>query len=293
MKTQRFKETLTAYLFIFPNYVIYLTFTIFPMIWVLYFAFTNFNIFTYKFIGLKNFRIAFQDEVFLQSVVNTLIYTLGTVVPQMAGGLLIAVFLNLKAIKMRYFIRLSIFLPYIISTVALSFTWLYILDTHSGPLNLLLGTFGIPKIGWLSDIKTALFSVSVTGIWWRLGFNMIVYLAGLQNIPDELIEAAKIDGASEVSTFFRVILPLLKPITFFLLVMNTIASFQIFAQVFIMTQGGPINSTTTVVHQIYLNTFQGFKLGYASALSVLLLLAILAITFLNFMISGRDYAEHE
>lgn len=159
--------------------------------------------------------------------------------------------------------------------------WLYLYDTNSGILNRILNGLGLESVGWVSSTTMSMISVAVMSIWNQVGYNMILFLSGLQGIPEHLYEAASIDGATRWQKFRHITIPQLAPTTFFVFVMACIHSFQVFGQVLIVTNGGPVNSTTTIAHQIYKNGFEYFHMGYASAQAVVLLLIILAITVVN------------
>jgi len=271
-----------AYVFIAPNVLIYLVFIFIPLVSSLVLSLTNYNLFTLKWVGLENYTVMLRDSHFVKSIGNTFQYAFFSIFPSMSIGLLSAVILN-GNIPGKSLFRTFIYLPNIISLVASSLAWVFILNSSpDGIANRLLAVFGQSSVEWLADINLAMPSVIVMSIWGQIGFNMIVYLAGLQSIPASLYEAATIDGAGRIKQFFGITFPLLKPTTFFLFVMACISSFQVFGQVYIMTGGGPLNSTTTIVHQIYQNAFQGYKMGYASAQAVLLLLIIFSLTLVNF-----------
>jgi ABC-type sugar transport system permease subunit len=165
--------------------------------------------------------------------------------------------------------------------------WLWIYEPALGLLNVVIGHAGIPRQKWLYDVRLALPSVVVMSVWKEVGYNMIVYLAGLQSIPGYLYEAATIDGAGEARRFVHVTWPMLRPITFFLLVTGLIANFNVFEQVQVLTGGGPMNSTTTVVHQIYDRAFSDFQMGYASAMAVTMLVVVALVTLANFRLGDR------
>jgi len=270
-----------GYLLIAPSYFIYFVFTLIPIFWSLAMSFTDFNFRQMNFVGLDNYIRLFQDAVFMRALWNTIYFTILTIFPAIALGLIMAVFLNRKIRGLGFF-RTFFYLPNILSVVAVSMAWLYLMDTNAGILNRIIHTYlGFDRVRWLSDPNIAMISVAITFIWARLGYNMILYLAGLQTIPDYLYEAATVDGANALQQFRHITFPLLAPTTFFVFVMACIHSFQVFGPVLILTQGGPINSTTTIAHQIYQNGFEFFLMGYASAQAVMLLLFTLVITVLN------------
>ena len=272
-----------GYLLILPNYLIYVVFILIPVLQVIGFSFTKYNLLTApQFIGIKNYLRLFSNEIFLRALRNTFIYWGGTVAPSLIVGLLLAVGLR-RPFKGSGVLRSLYYLPNVISQVAVALMWLWIYDSApSGALNSFLATLGIPRSNLLMDKNLSLFLVIIPGIWMMLGYNMVVYLAGLQGISDSYYEAASIDGASWFRQLVSITIPLLKPITFFLFIMSSIKAFQAFDQIYIMTRGGPVNSTTTVAYEIYENGFNYFKMGYASSMSVILLLIISIITLVNF-----------
>jgi ABC-type sugar transport system permease subunit len=276
-------------LFILPNYLIYTIFVLIPVIYTIYLGFTDYNLMNDpKWIGIQNYLQIFQDENFITALGNTFYFSMFTIFPSMALGLIVAVLLNTKLLKGKPFFRACYYMPNIISMVAASMVWLWIYDPGHGLLNNILMALKMDTKDWLFDPFLAMPSIIVVNIWNALGYNMIIYLAGLQGIPDYLYEAATVDGASKIRQFFTITIPMIKPITFFLFVMACIKSFQVFDQVFIMTNGGPVNATTTIVHQIYQNAFQYNKMGYASGMALILLLITTTITLLNFKYGNQE-----
>lgn len=270
-----------GYLFVLPNLLIYGIFVFIPTLCTIFYSFTDFNLFNWKFVGIQNYIKMFKDDFFIKAVCNTFIYTVGTIFISMALGLLLAVLLN-HFLPGRKVFRPLFYLPNTISVIAASMAWLYIYDNNMGILNYIFRALGLQQQNWLLDKDLALGCIIVMGIWATLGYNMIVFTSGLQGIPEYLYEAAKMDGANVFVQFFKITLPLLSPTTFFLFVMSVISSFQVFGQVYTMTRGGPMNATTTIVHQIYNNGFEGYKMGYASAEAVFLLVITCLITLLTF-----------
>lgn len=228
--------------------------------------------------GLSNYVQMFRDGVFGKSVSNTVCYSLITIPVTMALALFLAILLNQK-IKGRGFFRTLFYMPNIFSMVAVSMAWLYLFDTYNGILNRLLGIVGLPAVGGVTSTSTALLSVAIMSIWNATGYNMLLFLSGLQSVPEYLYEAASMDGAARWQKFVNITIPQLAPTTFFVFVMSCINSFQVFGQVLIVTNGGPLNSTTTIAHQIYKNGFEYYKMGYASAQAVVMLLIILGIDY--------------
>lgn len=279
-----------AYLFILPNYLIYLTFILIPVFSVIYLGFTNYSfIDPPEFVGLDNYLKLFHDSIFIQAIQNTILYWMGTVALSMVIGLALAVMLS-KPRKGVGIFRAAFYLPNVLSLVAVALMWLWIYDpAPKGVLNTILLATERPASDWLFNPQIALSLVMVPGVWTMVGFNMVVYLAGLQTISSEYYEVAKIEGASAFQQFRLITLPLLKPITFFIFVMASIKSFQVFDQIYVMTRGGPMNSTTTIAFEIYQNGFQFYKMGYASAMSVVLLIIVGTLTILNFSYGREGY----
>jgi len=284
-KKNRFKESdnFAAYLMLSPFLVFFVLFVIYPLLKNVYYSFTNFNLGNkIDWVGLKNYRELFTDYWFLEALKNTAIYAVFSVIFLTLFGLFISVLLNNQS-KLVKVARTAMIIPYATSMVAVSMIWLYLLDPTTGFVNKLLVEFGVSNPpNWLGDQDLALPSLIFINVWKNLGYCMIIYLAGLQNIPPELYEAATVDGAGFLQKHLKITVPQIAPVTFFVFVNNCIEAFKTFEQVNIMTQGGPVTATTTVVHQIYLRAFNDFRMGYASAMSVVLFIIIFLITLLNF-----------
>ncbi len=276
-----------GYLLIAPGFLIYTLFVLIPIIWTIGMSFTDYNLKTFSFVGLENYIHLFHDSVFLKSMLNTIIYSVITIPVTMVLALFLATLLNSK-IKGKGFFRTLFYMPNIFSMVAVSMAWLYLFDTNNGILNRLLDVVGLGPVGWVTSSSTALLSVAIMSIWNSTGYNMILFLSGLQSIPEYLYEAASIDGATRWQKFRKITIPQLAPTTFFVFVMACINSFQVFGQVLIVTNGGPLNSTTTIAHQIYKNGFEYYKMGYASSQAVILLIIISLITLVNFKYGRGD-----
>jgi multiple sugar transport system permease protein len=272
----------SGYLLIAPAFLIYAVYILLPVAAVCLLSLTSYRLVgAWRWIGLENFRQLWGDENFTMALRNTGVYAAFTLVPSIALGLVLAALLNRRLRGLGFF-RQVYYFPNIVSTVAAAVTWLWILDPANGFLNRLLGLLGLPQPEWLYNPATALPALIGLGVWKSLGFNMVIYLAALQGIPRQIYEAARVDGAREVDAFLRITIPLVQPTTFFLVIMGFINGFQVFDQIYIMTQGGPANATTTLVHQIYLNAFFYHRLGYASAISIFLAAVVAAVTIVNF-----------
>ncbi len=277
----------TGYLLILPFFIIFTYFVLIPIAQLLIDSFMNYKLGGAKtFAGFGNYFKLFRDVSFTASIFNTFVYTLGSIFAKMILGFLIALLVNSTLIKSGV-ARTFLFLPYVLSMVAVSMVWLLIYDVNFGYANSLLGVVGLPPVKWLQSTDTAMLSIIIMSVWKDIGYFMIINLAGLQNISGELYEAAELDGANKFQCMLHITIPSLSPTTFFLFVTGVINSFNAFEQVIIMTAGGPSDSTTTIVHQIYKNAFQFFNMGYASAESVVLLLFVVVITALTFKFSGR------
>lgn len=270
-----------GYLLIAPFWLLTFCFVILPIIANVYLSFTNYNLSRMDFIGLKNYLFMVHDEALWISLKNTLFFTLFTLPLNMGIGLLIAIFLKDKIFGLKFF-RTSFYTPYVTSMVAASMIWLWMLEPSGGLFTHLLQSLGFPGQKWLFESNTAMGAIIVVSIWKAVGYYMVVYLAGLQSIPQYLYEAATIDGASVWNRFCHITFPMLSPVTFFLFVTGFINNFRVFEQVMIMTNGGPANATTTIVHQIYNRAFNEMSLGYGAAEAVLLLVIVIFVTSLNF-----------
>ncbi|TLS52408.1 sugar ABC transporter permease [Paenibacillus antri] len=275
-----------GYALILPFYLFLAVFVLFPIAYNLYLSFTNYNLSEIKWVGWSNYAALLHDQFFFISMKNTLVYTAVTLTVTVGLGLIFAVLLNYRLYGTKW-IRLSFFSPHVTSMVAVSMIWMWIYEPSHGIANSLLEALGIAGKQWLYDAKWALSAVIFTSVWKALGYNIVIYVAGLQSIPRHLYEAAAVDGAGGLRQFFHITIPQIKPITFFLIVTGLIHNFNVFEQIMIMTDGGPLHSTTTLVHQIYIRAFQQFQIGYAASLSMVMLLAIGLITAANFRFGGR------
>lgn len=281
-------NTALPYLMISPYVLVYAVFILIPLLWVIYLSFTNYNIFgSSEWIGLDNYRKLMKDSVFMYAFRNTTLYWLFTVIPGMIIGLVIAVLINMK-LKASPLFRALIYLPAVMSGVAVSMTWIWLYNPRGGPIHMFVQALGSNVRDLLKDPSTALPAIIVVGIWISIGFIMILYTAGLQSIPEQVYEAASIDGASPILQFFKITIPLLKPITFFIFIITTITSFQVFDIVYVMTGGGPANRTTVIVNEIVKRGFEDFNMGYASAQVMFLLLVVLVFTLINYMFNSKE-----
>jgi multiple sugar transport system permease protein len=241
-----------------------------------------------RFVGLDNYVTAFSDPVFQASIVHTAVYTFFTVPVAMAVAVFLAVLLN-QQIRARSWYRAAYFLPQVTATVAVAMVWLQIYDPQNGLANKTLAVLGINGPAWLADPNYALSSVIVVGIWQGIGIKMLIYLAALQNIPADMYEAAELDGASGWQRFRRITLPMLRPATFFVAVVSVISAFQVFDQIYVLTDGGPANATTMMTYEVYKSAFVNFQMGLACAKSVVLFVFLFGLTLMNRKLTGgRD-----
>ncbi|HEU4740454.1 MAG TPA: sugar ABC transporter permease [Meiothermus sp.] len=279
-----------GYVFVLPSLLHLLVFFLIPLGFSLWLSFHDWRGLTTRnipFVGLENYQFMFGDTRWWNAVWNTLVYTFVSVPLGMVLSLLVAIVMNQK-IPGIYAFRAMFFLPVITSWVAVSVVWLWILDGRLGLLNYALSLVGIDGPDWLSDPRTALLALILITVWKGLGFQMVIWLAGLQAIPKELYEAAIVDGANRVQQFRFVTLPMLAPTTFFMLITGVIGSFQVFTPVFVLTKGGPLGSTDVAVYRIYERAFVNFDFGYASALAWVLFVFIFVATLIQLYYMRRN-----
>ena len=279
----RKSEVISGYLFILPSLVIFITFMIIPIFMGLYISLTDYDGFkTMNFVGLQNYTAMFRDSYFLVSFKNNIVYTLFTVPGTLILSLLLAVAVN-KGIRGSSVFKTVFFFPYITSMVAVGIIWTLLFNPTVGPINNFLKSIGIANPpGWLLSTKSALPAVMIVTVWKWAGYYMIIFLAGLQGIPKQLYEASEVDGASGLTKFFHITLPLLSPTTFLILILLIINSFQVFDLINIMTEGGPGRATNVLVYRIYQEGFKYMHFGYASAEAYFLFAIILIITGIQF-----------
>jgi ABC-type sugar transport system permease subunit len=284
----RRREALSGLAFLAPSLLLFGVFVYYPLLASAYISLTKWNIVapTKPFVGLLNYERLLADPRFVIVLKNTAFYSIGVVGAAMLLGLALALVLNRQMVG-RGFYRTAIFAPYVTSIAAMSLLWMWIFDPQFGLMNAFLRALLIPAPGWLTTTEWALPAIMIMAVWHNTGYNMVIFLAGLQNIPEELNEAARIDGATGRRLFWNITLPLLSPTSFFLVVTGLIASFQIFDAVAVMTQGGPLDSTNVFVFYLYQNAFQFFEMGYAAAIAMVLFAIIMTLTALQFAMSRR------
>ena len=293
MKNRRVKENLFAYLMLAPDIIGLAIFIFIPILIALYVSLHKWDIVSpMEFIGLKNYVTIMSDSKWWNSVIITIIYTFMFVPMVYCLSLLIAVFLNsIPGKKMQGFLRTVYFVPFTVSTIVLAIIWLFMLDPRRGLVNEFLHIFGISAQSFLGDPKQALFCIAFITAWTLIGYYSIIFLAVLKDIPVIYYEAAKVDGANAFQLFKSITFPMLKEVNVFILVVTTIASFQVFDQVKVMTSGGPAGATNVATFYIYINAFDYLKLGYSSALAFVLFVIMFVFSMLLLKITGGGARE--
>ena len=286
-RKKRLAQAVTGWLFIAPVMIGILAFQIGPIIVSLLASFTNWDGLTPpQFVGVGNYTKMASDPIFKETLGNTVLFTIGTIPLTIGLALALAVLLEARGLRGRAFFRTAYFTPYVTSAVAIGLVWFQFFAPH-GMLNEILSWFGIAGPAWLTDTSLALPAVVVVAVWQGVGYPMVILLAGLQGIPQSLYEAARIDKASSWRQFWAITLPMLTPQLFFVFIMQFIASFQIFAIIFVMTKGGPGNATNVLIYYLYQNAFTFGRLGYASAMAWVLFIIIGTITFIQWRLQKR------
>lgn len=278
-----------VYLVLFPILIHFLIFQIFPFIYSFVLTFLNYRIIgTSEFVGLRNWQQLFQDKIALKSIWNTILFSFYYIAPTMALGLLLAIIIN-AGIRFTKLIKGIFFLPVVTSFVVIAGIWDWLFSgTESGLINFLLSFVGVETQLFLSDSSQALIVLAGLSVFKVSGSTMIYYFAGLQSIPKEMYEAAKIDGATPFKSFWMITFPLLKPIHFYVLIITTIGSFQIFDSAYLLTNGGPNFSTSTIVYYLYSIGFTNLNFSYAAVLSYVLFAIILIISLIQKKYFGKD-----
>ncbi len=293
----RLRETLrqmrknwTAYLFLAPGLLHFVIFTVFAVSFAFYISFHRWNIIQpdKPFVGIDNYLRLFQDPRFLRAVTNTLTFLVGVPL-NLAFGLAVALLLNTK-VRGQAIYRTLFYIPVVTPLVVSSIIWKWVYQGDYGLLNYYLLKFGLitHKIVWLANPDLALPALIIMGIWAGTGTPMVIYLAGLQSIPQEMYDAAMVDGANSWQRLLYITIPLLRPTTFFLFVTNIIYTFQIFTEVYIMTNGGPLNRTTTIGYYLYVSAFRELDMGYATAMAFVLFAMIFGFTLLQWKFTRGD-----
>ncbi len=287
--TPRHREAFVGYLFILPTYVGFIIFILYPLIESMRISFLDFSILRGStYIGLDNYMQMLQDPRLRIVYANTIVFTLFAVFFNAGIGLILAVMLNRRLpILMRNLYRSIFFFPVLIAHTYIAVIWEFLYAQDTGVINYYLSFLGIEPIPWLSNVHWAMAAIIILDVWKNTGFAMLVFLAGLQSIPNEYYEAAQLDGANERQLFFRITIPMLSPTIFFILVIFMIGALQVFDTIIVLTAGGPGDATRSVVLYIYEIAFRTFNMGYAAAVSMTLFAIILVLTACQFWISRR------
>ena len=264
------------YLMIAPAMAVSLVFLVYPILYMLKLGFYKWNM-----VGLDNYVSLMTDPEFMQVLKNTCQFSFWTVAGCITLGMIFALYLNKNA-RFERLVQVIMFTPYVLPMISIAFIWMWIMDGDIGLLNYILGFFGIEKIRWLDDPQVAMYSLILVNIWKGVGYYTLIILSALQSIPKYIYEAAELDQAHPVTTFFKLTLPMLSPTLFFLSITAVISSFKVFETVNVMTAGGPQNSTTSLVYYIYQYGFQFYKIGYASAVGVILMVIVGIFTLVYF-----------
>lgn len=285
------KDFFTGMGFILPSLLGFLIFTFIPVVISLCLSFTSWNFMEgiegIKFNGLANYIRLFSDEWFLNSYKNNIIFTAVTVPVLIALGLVMATIIN-KYIYGGGVVRTMIFIPYIASVVAVCTVWMVLLQPSYEPVNEFFRSIGIANPpGWLADFKWSLPSIMIIYVWQQVGYYSIVFLAGLKGLPEDVYEAAKVDGASSIRQFFSLTVPLISPTTFFLTIMGIIGSFKVFDQISVLTQGGPGSSSSVMAYYVYRTAFDYFEMGYANTLAWALFVLVFIVTLVQWKMQAK------
>lgn len=278
----RRKKNIQGFLYILPSFILILTFSVIPIVMNVYFSFTKYNVIQApEWIGLANYTRMFKDHYIADSLKNTLVYTLVTVPLQTVGALVLAaVIAEFFKNKFGDFVKGSLFVPTIASGILIGTLWFLFLAPR-GVVNEVLNLVHLPSVAWLGGKYSSMLSVCIVSVWRNVGYFLVIYYTGIMDIPNDLYEAAKVDGANGIQCFFRITLPGLKNITYLVLTLGVIWSFQVFDLVYIMTGGGPGTSTVTLVMTIYNAAFKEYNMGYASAVALLLFVFVLLLNYLQ------------
>lgn len=277
-----------SYFFIAPSMLLFFLFIGYPVLRAVVLAFQKVTLRSSEWVGLKNFIDVFSSQLFLDAMWHTFVYAFFVVAAWIVSSLAIAALLQPFNNKVQSLFRGAFYLPYVTSIIVISLVWIYIFQPEYGFLNWLLGLFGLPRVLWLQNPNIALWSLILSTILIVPGTGVVLYSASIGSIPRELYEAAEVEGASAVQKWWRITVPLLKPTTLYLMVIYTIAGFQVFERVYIMTGGGPINRTTTIVQLIYMTAFSDFNFGRASAQALVLFAIIATFSFVQFRFLSTD-----
>lgn len=280
-----------AYLFIAPFFLAFAVFGVYPFLFSVYLSFAEWKGFgPIELVGFANYARLLRDTVFWQSMLNGVIIFFLSVPPMVLFALVLAVVLNSPRVRGFGIFRTIVFVPYITNMVAAGFAFRLLLEQKNGLVNIMLGAVGLPAVPWLESIWGARVALTLLILWHYLGYNMVIMLAGLQTIPKEVHDAARVDGANAVESFFYITVPMMRPVILFVVILSTMGSFNLFTEVYILTGGGPMNATVTPILDIFNQAFGNFRFGYASAMSYVYFAIIIVLSLLQLRFVGRAKA---
>jgi len=286
-------RTMAGWWFVAPALSVIAVFFVLPVLAALMVSFTDFDIYALadlrnlRFVGLRNYVQLLETPLFWHALGNTLYFVIVGVPLSIGASLGVALLLNSPLVRARSFFRTALFIPVVTTLVAVAVVWRYLLSTRYGFINFALGRLGIAPVDWLGDPHWAMPAIILFAVWKSFGYNMLILLAGLQSIPQELYEAARIDGASRVQQFRYITVPTLAPLLLMVSILTIAGHFQLFAEPYVMTQGGPLQSTVSVLYFMYEEGFKWWNLGSASAVAFVLFLFIFAVTALQLRLAPR------
>ena len=284
-------RTMAGWWFVAPALSVIAVFFVLPVLAALMVSFTDFDIYALadlrnlRFVGLRNYVQLLETPLFWHALGNTLYFVIVGVPLSIGASLGVALLLNSPLVRARSFFRTALFIPVVTTLVAVAVVWRYLLSTRYGFINFALGRLGIAPVDWLGDPHWAMPAIILFAVWKSFGYNMLILLAGLQSIPQELYEAARIDGASRVQQFRYITLPSLAPLLLMVSILTIAGHFQLFAEPYVMTQGGPLQSTVSVLYFMYEEGFKWWNLGFASAIAFVLFVLMFAVTMLQLYVA--------
>lgn len=281
------KDTRDGLLFSLPFLIVFMLFMVYPLVFGFYISFFKWNILGKpSFLGLQNYVDLLSDEKFWSSLWHTVQFVIMTTPVLLIIGFLMALLVTSKS-PLRGIMETCFFLPYIFSMTVVATLWAWIMQKDFGIINQILKIAGLNGVSWLTSEKNAMWSISIATYWWTAGFNMVLFSAGIKQLSKEIYESATVDGANYIQQVMHITIPLLKPTTILCLILQIIASFNVFGQVYVMTGGGPAGSTRVLVQYIYETGFNYFRMGYSAAMSYILFIIIMVVSVLQYAILGR------
>jgi len=287
----RERRALIGLLFVLPTWLVWLFWTALPTVSTIWLSFTDWNLLQAPvWVGIDNYAKAIDDPLFLLSFRNSVIYAAVFTPIGVAIALALSIMID-NTERLREYFRVAYFLPVVTSVAATSILWKWLYQPGIGLINYSLELFGIQGPAWLNDQSTALLSVGIMGTWGGVGFTIVLFLAGLQAIPPSLYEAGEIDGATGLQRIWFITLPLLRPTALFVSVISIANAFQVFAQIFIMTKGGPAYSSSVLAYYLYIMAFQRFQMGYAAAIAMAIFLLVLVVTIVQLKLFRQNEAD--